>query len=379
MNLIALKILIGDRAKYIGLIFGIIFATFLMSQQMSLFVGIMSRTFSIVEQIDEVDIWVMDPKVQYIDGIEPIPDINLARVRGVDGVKRATKFFKGNVVAKVNSMLQMVTLIGPDDVSFIGAPQKMIMGNVADLKKPNAVIIDETGYKYIWPNEPFQINREFEANDQRMNLVGIADTVPAFSSPVLIYSLYSNAINYSGASRNKLSFVLVDVEDGKNAKEVAKNITKRTGLKALTAKEFKFETLKYYMTHTGIAINFGVTVMLGFLVGAAISGQTFYIFINENLRQFAVLKAVGVNNRQILLMVLLQALTVATIGYAIGIGLTSIFFIKVAASTATFKGFILPWQVVAIVFVAIISIMTIISFFSIRKVVATDPSLVFRN
>ena len=35
----------------------------------------------------------------------------------------------------------------------------------------------------------------------------------------------------------------------------------------------------------------GITVALGFIVGAAVVGQTFYIFVLENLRQFGALKA----------------------------------------------------------------------------------------
>ena len=60
--------------------------------------------------------------------------------------------------------------------------------------------------------------------------------------------------------------------------------------------------------------------------GAAVVGQTLYIFVLENLRQFGALKAMGVANGTILRMVLLQAMVVAGIGYAIGIGLCAGFF-----------------------------------------------------
>ena len=40
------------------------------------------------------------------------------------------------------------------------------------------------------------------------------------------------------------------------------------------------------MEKTGIPINFGITVVLGFIVGTAIAGQTFYLFTVENLKQF---------------------------------------------------------------------------------------------
>lgn len=43
---VAVRMLLFDQAKYIGLIFGIAFSTMLMSNQVSIFVGLMLRTAS---------------------------------------------------------------------------------------------------------------------------------------------------------------------------------------------------------------------------------------------------------------------------------------------------------------------------------------------
>lgn len=99
MNGIALKILFGNRAKYIGLIFGIAFSTMLMSNQISIFTGLMLRTANQILDAQEADIWDMDPRVEYVDEIEPMTDTQLGRVRGVAGVDWAVPFFKGLTVA----------------------------------------------------------------------------------------------------------------------------------------------------------------------------------------------------------------------------------------------------------------------------------------
>ena len=95
MDGVALKMLFGDRAKYIGLIFGIAFSTMLMSNQVSIFAGLMLRTASQILDAREADIWVMDRRVEYVDEVEPMTDTQLGRVRGVDGVDWAVPFFKG--------------------------------------------------------------------------------------------------------------------------------------------------------------------------------------------------------------------------------------------------------------------------------------------
>jgi putative ABC transport system permease protein len=125
-------------------------------------------------------------------------------------------------------------------------------------------------------------------------------------------------------------------------------------------------------------VNFGITVALGFIVGAAVAAQTFYIFILENLRQFGALKAIGVTDAQILRMVILQAVVVGALGYGLGIGLCAIFF-EATADVTALRGFVLHWQVMAGTAAAVLAIMVLSSIASIRRVFVLDPAVVFRG
>ena len=84
MNFVALQMLLGDRAKYLGLIFAVAFSTFLMSHQSSIFAGIMRRTTSQIMDVPDANLWVMDRKTQYFDEVKALTDDDLYRVRGVD-------------------------------------------------------------------------------------------------------------------------------------------------------------------------------------------------------------------------------------------------------------------------------------------------------
>ncbi len=110
------------------------------------------------------------------------------------------------------------------------------------------------------------------------------------------------------------------------------------------------------MLYTGIPINFGITAFLGFLVGTAIAGQTFYNFTLENLRQFGALKAMGATNFRIVSMILLQALIVGLLGYGLGVGLASVFG-WLNQSPASDLGFfyrgLVPWVAGGLVFVVV--------------------------
>jgi len=380
MNSVALRILLGDRAKYIGLIFGIAFSTMLMSNQISIFAGLMLRTAGQILDAREADVWVMDPRVEYIDEIEPMTDMQLGRVRGVDGVDWAVPFFKGLTVAHTrDGMLQQIILLGVDDATLTGVAPRLVLGSVEDLKQPDAMIIDRAGFEFMWPGEEPGLGKVIELNDHRAVIVGISDASAPFTTYPIVYAKYSNARNYVGRTRKQMSFVLVHARPDVDTHQLAQRITAETGLKALTWRDFTWATIGYYLRRTGIPVNFGITVALGFIVGAAVVGQTFYIFVLENLRQFGALKAMGVANLTILRMVLLQAMVVAGIGYAIGIGLCAGFFEITSRVSINLRGFELPWQVAGGTACTVLVIIVIASFASLRKVMVVDPAIVFRG
>ena len=81
MNWIALKMLMGDRAKYLGIIFGVTFASLLIAQQCSIFCGLMRLTVRQIEDVKGADLWVMDPEVQFIDDVRAVGERPVSRPR----------------------------------------------------------------------------------------------------------------------------------------------------------------------------------------------------------------------------------------------------------------------------------------------------------
>ena len=375
---IAWKMLIGNRVKYLGIVFGVVFAALLIAQQSSIFCGLMSLTISQIRDTEGPDIWVMDRNVQYVDDIKPLSDTELFRVKSVPGVEWAVRFYKGLGRARIQEgNYQQMILLGLDDATLVGAPEGVFMGSIADLRQPDAVIMDDAGYKRTWPGEPFRLGRTFEMNDRRAVLVGLTKASRTFQSFPICYTRYSQAVLFAPPERKVLSFVLADPVAGADPEEVCRRIEERTGLQALTRSQFVWKTIRYYLQKTGIPVNFGITVFLGFLVGTAIAGQTFYLFTVENIRQFGALKAMGTSNWTILWMVLAQAVQVGVVGYGLGVGLAALFGWVVRGGTRL--SFFMPWQVLAITAAAVFLIVLLASLLSIRKVLVVDPAIVFRS
>jgi len=375
---IAWKMLIGNRVKYLGIVFGVVFAALLIAQQSSIFCGLMFLTVSQIRDVEGPGIWVMDPNVQFIDDIKPLPDTDLFRVKGVSGVEWAVRFYKGLARARMEQgEFHQMILLGIDDATLVGAPEGIFMGSLADLRKPHAVLLDDAGYKQIWPGEPYILGRVFEMNDRRAVVVGITKASRTFQTFPIVYTLYSRAVLFAPPERKVLSFVLAQPRPGLNATAVCQEITVQTGLQALTREAFMQKTIRHFLAKTGIPVNFAITVLLGFIVGTAIAGQTFYLFTVENIKQFGALKAMGTSNWTILVMVLAQAMQVGAIGYGLGVGLAALFgwgsrgFTKLA--------FFMPWQVLAITAVAVFFIVVLASLLSIRRVIVVVTAIVFRD
>ena len=94
MNLVALKMLMGDKLKYFSLIAGLAFAAFLIVQQASIFMGFSMQMGAWVRDTSVADLWVMDDQMNFADDFKPILEDRLQRVRGIDGVEWAVPMFK---------------------------------------------------------------------------------------------------------------------------------------------------------------------------------------------------------------------------------------------------------------------------------------------
>jgi len=378
MRFIAVRMLTADRSKYLGLIFAIAFCTFLLQNQTSIFAGILKRTGSQIADITDASVWVMDPKTEYFEQTKALKDTDLLRVRGVDGVAWAVRLFKGNPVAKTESGKYAVSImIGIDDATLIGAPRKMLLGRWQDLRRPDSVIVDRAGYRLLYPGEPERLGRSIELNDHRVTIVGVSDAAAPFLSFPVMHARYSEAVQFQGQERKQLSYVIAKPVAGVTPEQLCTRIEKATGLRARTTDQFRWDCIRYYLRNTGIPVNFGITIFIALVVGTVVAGQTFYLFTVDNLRQFGTLKAIGVADRTLVGMILLQGFMAGAIGFAIGTGMEAT-FVEIFLRQLATRGLIVLWQNVVITAGCILFVVVLASWLSIRRVLKLEAAAVFR-
>jgi putative ABC transport system permease protein len=382
---LALKMLFGDTAKYLMLVAGLFFATFLIVQQSSVFCGLMLWTTSTLKNVG-APIFVVEERVEQINEINPLRDTDVSRVRSVTGVRWAMPLYSGiQRVRLENGSFKTVQLLGIDAATLAGGPVRMIAGNLEDLRLPNTVVIDELAVTRLSLDKkhPIKLGDRFEINDIEARVVGICQAMRSFTGGPYLWTTYERALQYTPASRKMLSAVIAAPVDGMTADEVAAEITRKTGLRAFVNRgfgdnpeDFNTSTVWWYVRNTGIPISFGTTVIIGFIVGIAIACQTFYAFVLDNLKHLGALKAMGMTNFRLSLMLIIQSSTVGLIGFGIGLLATSAF--AYVAIEKQQPPFVMPWQIPVAAFAVIQLICMVAALMGIVRLSLYEPAMVFR-
>lgn len=387
MNLVAIRMLVGDKLKYIGLVVGLAFATMLITQQASILVGMAKQTQTFIGETARsggVDLWVMDPQVNFSEDAKPLQDTALYRVRGVDGVEWGVPLYKGWLKGRLpDGTLMTVIVVGVDDASLIGAPTKVIDGRIEDLRRDRAVFVDakdlDSKFKLtrlMSGPRALALGDSLSINDYEAVVVGTHRLAPSFFWDPMIYTTYSRALQMAPPERRLMNFVLVKVKPGHDVGRVASAIEQATGLEARTNADFKFVTSGYILEKTGILINFGLAVGLGLVIGLLIAAQTLYNFTLDNLRHFGALKAMGAGNSRLMRMMFVQVCTVGAVGYGIGLGAACILgWIIVKTDLA----FLMTWHIPVFAAAALAAILIVAGALSMYKVLRLEPAVVFKN
>jgi putative ABC transport system permease protein len=381
---LAIKMIMGDRLKYLGLLIGLAFAATLITQQASIFMGYTQRTWAFIDDTPHADIWVMDEQVRFTEDSKPLQDVVLYRTRGVPGVDWAMPMYRAQLPVRLtDGSLEMTNIIGVDDATLLGGPARMLDGSLEDLRQAEGVIVErraaEGDLKITnadGSTRPLRVGDTLSINDNAARVVGICDTRDPFYWQPSLYTTYSRALQFAPQQRKLMSYVLVGAKPGEDVNALAARISDFTGEKARTAKDFASLTMWYTLINTGILVNFGITVALGFVIGLLVCGQTFFNYVVDNARYFGALKALGVTNAKLLAMIFTQVLVVGGLGYGLGAGCAAVtgMLLKPAG-----VGFFMPWQLLVGSGVGMLLICLASAGLSAINILRLEPGVVFKS
>ena len=167
---------------------------------------------------------------------------------------------------------------------------------------------------------------------------------------------------------------MAKVKKGVDAKTVALNIQKQTGLKALTSDEFKEQTVMWFLINSEDVGDMVNMVILAMLVGFGVSGVMLYMFTQDHFKQYAILKTMGTTTTQLKKMVWTQVFISAFIGSGIGIGICTIFGALVSSIEFPYR---LMWFSPLFGLLGVFIVSSVAGFISTRTLQKLQPAIVF--
>lgn len=387
----ALKMLLGDRTKYAGLLFGITFTSFLVTFAASYFGGMMTRSIALIAENPRADVWVMDPAMVAVDRPINIAASALSRVRSVAGVRSAVPLALAQADARFpNGQFQSFQVIGVDDATLTGVPLMKDGSTAAVLRAPDAVIVDEGGTSGKletparkadqWPRgkphldvptRPLIAGDELLINDTRVRVAGQSVALPRFPPRPLLFTTYSTAERILLPERRRLTFVLATAAPGVDARTLATRIEAATDLRARASEDFKTDTVNWMLVNSEDVGDAVTMLSIAMLVGFGVTGVMMFMFTNENLKHYAVLNAMGATTRLLLIMICAQAALCALIGTGLGLGLCALAGHVFTAFDFPFR---MMWFAPAVGGTAVVLVSVGAALFSMRPILKMQPA-----
>jgi putative ABC transport system permease protein len=337
---------------------------------MAILLGFLTRSTGPLQNGGRADVWVAARHTQYIDIAHGLNEQHLYRVRTIPQVAWAVPFLQvGGIVEVPGGAFAYAQLLGLDHATLIGQPPEVLAGNLADLRLPDTVLIDTNGVKRL---PGVQVGSWLKILDRQVRVVGICRAYPGMLANPLLFATTETIWRAVPRGRLRGMFLLVKLKDPHAQADVCRAIDALPDLQAFPAEAFRFQNARYTVLYTAVGANFGVTVVLGLVVGLVLSLAAFHQFTSDNLPHYALLKAVGTSPRALACLVLGQALTAGLIGYGIGIGLAGLMvFPGLAADAILASRF--PWQLMVGGLVPMLVCVGAGGLFSLWRVLRVDP------
>ena len=371
---LAQRNLFHDKVRLTVTLTGIVFAVVLIVVELGLFVGFTKTTSSLIDN-SGADLWITSKNVTYVEQGFPFSERKLYQIRAIPGVTEAQKYITHWTGWKrPNGGQESVQIVGFNPDSNLGKPWNLVEGRVEDLKRPDAVIVDELYKQKLGVT---RVDEVFEIAGHRARVVGFTRGIRAFTTSPYVFTTFKRSQEYAGLGEAQTIFVLVKTAPGADVQQVRREVLGRVkDVEAFTSPQFSRMTQFYWMFTTGAGVAVLLAALLGLVVGFVVVAQTIYATTVDHLKEFGTLKAMGAPNSYVYRVIMTQASIAAVIGYVLGM-IVSGFVVR--ASQQGGAAILLPWPMAVGMFFLTLAMCIGAALVSISKVTRLDPAMVFKG
>jgi putative ABC transport system permease protein len=365
---IARQILLHDRLRFTITVVSLGVAIVMILYDLGMFISVTSDNVSVVSHAS-AEVWVAQKGETNLLSGSLVPVDILERVRNLEGVRQACAMGYSAGSVKISQTRQTL-IIAVDPSCPLIQPWSVVDGDSTRLLQSDTIVVDDF---VLRANNIVRIGDGLKLNDRDLKVVAITHGNQSFSSSFVYISLQT--FELVGGKPGFVNFIAVQLQPGTDRAQFIRQVTKMDAqLAALPESEFKQATVTALIAQ-GVGMIF-VVVFVGVLVGVLIISLTLYTATMEQLRDFAVLKALGATRWKIWGVVLEEAITETTVSFLIGLTL-SFGVDALVVSVSGIRGSFPLWLIFAS-YAAMLLLALFGSLLSIRKATSVDPVMVFR-
>jgi putative ABC transport system permease protein len=326
-----------ERARFFPGVLAVAFSAMLIALQCGLLLGLFSITSIPIDE-SRADIWVAHPDVPSVDLGHTIPEAWLAYL-SMPEVERIEPYMEGFAYwIKPTGGMELCLVIGTRlGADAMGPVHKLTSEHRALLAQPGAIVVDEGEFGRLGIKKIGDTAEIFPGKQVRV--VGTVTGLRSLAGPYVFCSL-ETARSVLRPPPDQTTFILARCRNKEDAPAIVARLNKYDRkIMAMTAAEFSFRSQWHWLTKTKAGIALGMAAILGLMVGAVVTFQTLRSATAASLKEYAVLRALGVPRSRMMLMVLSQSFWVGIAGIAIAVPL----IISLALVGNLGAKVILPW------------------------------------
>jgi putative ABC transport system permease protein len=372
----------AQKLRLVAAVTGIAFAVILIFVQLEFREALFVSAVRYHTAMD-YDLAMLSPKTDFMVSSKQFPRGRLYQVLGFDGVESVTAVYM-RLVSWRNpadpSNARNILAIGFDP-SEPGFSRLLSAEQREAIKIPDQVIFDRRGRDEYGPvREMLDAGQRVSAeiNDRRIAIAGMYQVGTSFG---LDGGIITSDLNFlrilPTRKKSAIDFGLIKLEPGQDAAEVQARIREAIPMdvRVLTRQEFKDVEVQYWNKTTPIGYIFAFGAVMGLIVGLIIVYQILFSDVQDHLKEYATLKAMGYTHGYLRNVVLQEAIILAVLGFIPGMGIAHLVFTKGADATR------LPLEMsvesAAGVFMLTLGMCAGSGLLALRKLRAVDPAEVF--
>ncbi len=371
-SLAAFKMLMHDRSTTAGSVLGVIAIVFLVGQQLSVLFGLFNYMSVLVDH-SGADIWVCTQNIENINGAGFMPVRYVDRISGLPDIEWVEPLVFGSASFRTkNGQYQPVQVIGLRNPRQRAGPWRFYQGGQDALFDYEGITIDRLDLSVL--GNP-RLNDFYEIGDIRTKVMGITQSIRGFAG-TLIFTNMVKASEVLKTPAGRCKALLIKVKPGTDVKAMIGVLQKMFPRnEVLATAELSQRTRTYYIKNTGIGGSFGLSTLIGAIVGIVIIMLTMYTSVLNRTKEFAVLRALGARKLDILVVVMSQSLIIAAIGIFIGFLLLALFLSGTLDSKL--PSYMPTW--ILLYHAGFTLIMALLgSILAMRRAIKIEPATVFR-